>query len=88
MPNIAAIINGHNKIVWKSEEHEHHTKPCICNIKKNCPLSGQYCTEAVVYQATVTNNTAVDIRGTNPEPVQYNNHTASYKNTSKKAPLS
>jgi len=49
MPSIAAIINGHNKRVLKSEEHEHHTKPCNYKIKENCLLSGQYCTEAVVY---------------------------------------
>jgi len=37
MPNIAAIINGHNERVLQSEEQEHHTnilKPFNCKMKK------------------------------------------------------
>jgi len=51
-------------------------------------MSGQCCTEAVVYQATVTNNNYTVIETyvgltQNQSKYRYNNHTASFKNISR-----
>jgi len=61
--------------------------------KKNCPLSGQCCTEAVVYQTTVTNNNSTAVETyvgltQNQFKYRYNKLTDSFKNPVNKTPLS
>ncbi len=59
MPNIKAIIAGHNKhILRKSDTATNPTRQCNCRGGQNaCPVDGQCLTESLIYKAEVTNTT-------------------------------
>ena len=49
LPNMAAIISKHNKIVLQNRADPHRTTPpCNCRNKANCPLEGK-CRESSIY---------------------------------------
>ena len=52
MPNMKAIISGHNKNVLKDRADDDEKK-CNCRIPEECPLEGQCLTKEVMYEATV-----------------------------------
>ena len=59
MPNIKAIIAGHNKhILRKSDTATNPTRQCNCRGGQNaCPVDGQCLKESLIYKAEVTNTT-------------------------------
>ena len=55
MPNINTIIAGHNKKTLSPRKQDTDvTKPCNCQVKANCPVSGTCQRSAIIYKATVT----------------------------------
>ena len=55
MPNMKAIINGHNKKVL-SEKNNQNERLCNCRNSVLCPLNGNCLTPEVMYQATVNSD--------------------------------
>ena len=55
MPNINAIINGHNKKVL-SEKRSQNERSCNCRNPELCPVNGKCLTPEVMYEATVTSD--------------------------------
>ena len=52
MPNMASIINGHNRKILNDEQAEERT--CNCRNPGECPLEGKCLTKEILYEATVT----------------------------------
>ena len=65
MPNVAAVINGHNKMLLEPKRIE---KPCNCRAQPECPLDGRCQTQEFVYEAHVgkENEQKVYIGSTEP----------------------
>ena len=65
MPNVAAVINGHNKMLLEPKRIE---KPCNCRAQPECPLDGRCQAQEVVYEAHVgkENEQKVYIGSTEP----------------------
>ena len=63
MPNMAAIINSHNKKISTTNAGT-KPKPCNCRNKDLCPLNGNCQTPSVIYKAEVT-------EGSTQPPKQY-----------------
>ena len=55
MPNMNAIINGHNKKVL-SEEQNRDERTCNCRNPEHCPVNGHCLTAGVMYEATVNSD--------------------------------
>ena len=53
MPNMAAILSRHNKIVLASKNINVHP-PCNCQCKAECPLNGNCCKKAILYKASIS----------------------------------
>ena len=51
------IIHSHNNKILRQENHQQSNRRCNCINPEVCPVSGECQTKAIVYQATVTNNT-------------------------------
>ena len=56
MPNMKAIINGHNQKVL-SEKPSQSERTCNCRNRQQCPLDGHCLTKEVMYEATVEADT-------------------------------
>lgn len=89
MPNINAIITGHNMKLLKAENATSDTvaKSCNCRNKANCPLNGNCCVSSVVYKASITSNGEVKHYYGCCETsfkTRYSNHLQSFKNPQKK----
>ena len=52
MPNMKAIINGHNKKVLNKKPSQNE-RTCNCRNRELCPLDGHCLTKEVLYEATV-----------------------------------
>ena len=77
-PNMAQIIKAHNsKITNKLTGNK---KPCNCQNKQNCPLSGKCQTPDIVYLAEVSTNSGskLYIGGTEDFKERYGNHKKSF----------
>ena len=55
MPNMNAIINGHNKKVLKEKSNQNE-RSCNCRNPELCPLNGNCLTPEVMYEATVNSD--------------------------------
>lgn len=55
MPNVKAIINGHNKKVL-SERPDVNERLCNCRNPNLCPLNGHCLTPEIMYEANVTSD--------------------------------
>ena len=53
MPNMKAIITGHNKKLLEKESSQ-QSKPCNCKNKDICPLKGFCRQQSVIYQADIS----------------------------------
>ena len=88
LPNMKAIIASHNKNILS---HVPTTRPqqpkeCNCRKKAECPLDGKCLQENVVYQATITTDTATESYvglATNFKE-RYRNHQSSFRHTNKR----
>ena len=57
MPNVAAIINGHNRSILEDNKPD-EGGGCNCRTPANCPLQGECLKKGVMYEATVTSDLA------------------------------
>ena len=55
MPNMKAIINGHNKKVLSNERRQ-NKRACNCRNPELCPVNGECLTSEVMYEATVNSD--------------------------------
>ena len=55
MPNMKAIINGHNKKVLNVENNQ-NLRTCNCRNPELCPVNGSCLTPEVMYEATVNSD--------------------------------
>ena len=79
MPNIAAIISGHNKRQLIQEPPE---KPCNCRKKQECPMEGRCQASHIIYEAHVTSQDELRTYIGSAETTfktRYNNHTMSFR---------
>ena len=57
MPNMAAIISKHNKILLQNRaDPRRTTPPCNCGNKVNCPLEGKCRQSSFIYKASLKSN--------------------------------
>ena len=56
MPNLKAIIAGHNKKILAAQQDNAQAKLCNCRDKSACPVGNNCLKSAVIYRATVTSN--------------------------------
>ena len=55
MPNMAAIISGHNKaLLAQKTEPASTVPPCNCRAKTSCTMKGQCRESSIIYKATLT----------------------------------
>ena len=55
MPNMAAIISRHNKVLLAQRTKPASTvPPCNCRVKTSCPMKGQCCESSIIYKAILT----------------------------------
>ena len=59
MPNMKAIIAGHNKRILAAERSETEEKLCNCRDKAACPVGNACLKSAVIYKASVTSTEGV-----------------------------
>ena len=76
MPNVQLIIYLHNnKQIFKKNEEKKCTqqnkKECNCRSPQNCPVSGKYLTEGIVYQATATRHDNNTKKATSDFPIAH-----------------
>ena len=92
MPNIASIINKHNKKLLRQAAPNNNTnnsRKCNCRVKANCPMKGHCLESNIIYQATVTNTTNnkretyIGLTGTDFK-TRYNNHMHSFRHVRNK----
>ena len=57
MPNVAAIISGHNKRILRKAQKPEEQRKCSCPRKIPCPLNGECLTSHTVYEAEVNTDT-------------------------------
>ena len=85
MPNIDAIISGHNKKVKRKTDNEDETGPRTCNCRggeQSCPMKGQCLQSSIIYKAAVrTTNKEIYYIGQagNTFKERYNNHQSSMR---------
>ena len=83
MPNMAAIISRHNKIVLSNNTTANSTTPpCNCRNKINCPLEGKCRESSIVYKACLlSGNAANNYYGCceTEFKTRFNNHNQSFK---------
>ena len=57
MPNLKAIIQGHNRKLLENNNSDLPDETCNCRNKKDCPLEGANCRqENIIYKATVSSS--------------------------------
>ena len=86
-PKMANILAAHNKRLLKSHNGKSESKPCNCRYNLSCPLNGNCCNMAIVYQATVqTNDQSKNYFGLceTEFKTRYYNHNHSYNSDSKR----
>ena len=86
MPNMKAIITGHNKKLLKKESSQ-KSKLCNCKNKDICPLKGTCRQQSIIYQADISHGNAIEsyIGCSETEfKSRYYNHMQSFKNIKKK----
>lgn len=94
MPNIQAIIKGHNNNILKKYENKDNIstsnkKYCNCRNRDDCPLTGDCQNKGLIYQATVTSADNDNIKETyvglteNSFKTRYYNHKTSFNNKNK-----
>ena len=86
MPNMKAIITGHNKKLLEKESSQ-QPKPCNCKNKNFCPLKGSCRQQSVIYQADTSHgNTIESYIGCSETEFKsrYYNHIQSFKNIKKR----
>ena len=79
--NVGNIIKQHNSKVL-SKANDNNNRKCNCRSKPNCPLSGEYLTQCLVYKATsTTSSNSFAYYGTSEGEFKsrYNNHTKSFR---------
>ena len=59
MPNMKAIITGHNKKVVEKESSQ-QSKPCNCKNKDICPLKGSCRQQSVIYQSDISHKNTTE----------------------------
>ena len=83
MPNMAAIISRHNKIVLSNKTTANSTTPpCNCRNKVSCPLEGKCRESSIVYKAClISGNAANNYYGCCETEFTacFNNHNQSFK---------
>ena len=83
MPNMAAIISRHNKIVLSNKTTANSTTPpCNCRNKISCPLEGKCRESSIVYKACLlSGNAANNYYGCceTEFKTRFNNHNQSFK---------
>ena len=87
MPNMKAIITGHNKKLLEKENSQ-QSKPCNCKNKDICPLKGSCRQQSVIYQADISHgNTIESYIGCSETKFKsrYYNHIQSFKNIKRNA---
>ena len=82
MPNMASIINGHNKQIISPPDADKH---CNCRKKNECPLEGKCQAASVVYEAAVSgpgeDAGRIYIGASEPPfKLRYANHLSSFRN--------
>ena len=50
---MANILTAHYKRLLNFHNGKSESKPCNCRYKPSCPLNGNHCDKAIVYQTTV-----------------------------------
>ena len=89
MPNMKAIITGHNKKLLEKESSQ-QPKPCNYKNKNICPLKGSCQQQSVIYQADISHgNTTESYIGCSETEFKsrYYNHVQSFKNIKKRNAL-
>ena len=89
MPNTKSIIASHNKTILSNctaTSAADHVKECNCREKDQCPLEGQYLTNNIVYQATVTTGITTEtyVRLATNFKGRYRNHTTLFSTGKKR----
>ena len=82
LPNIEAIISGHNKRLLNTNDNTSNTPPCNCRGGiRNCPLEGKCQINSVVYKAEVSHEDkkATYIGAATNFKERYRNHILSFK---------
>ena len=73
MPNVAQLIDGHNKAMLKNagiaQPRQDEEKKSNCRKKEECPLDGECLVNEVVYQATVKTRHKGNIHRSHSKPV-------------------
>ena len=86
LPSMERIIHSHNNRILKQNTNQPtNNRNCNCTNPQSCPLSGECLSKAIVYQATVTNNTNnnqetyIGMTSTSFK-LRYSNHILSFNN--------
>ena len=82
LPNIEAIISGHNKRLLNTNDNTSNTPPCNCRGgTRTCPLEGKCQINSVVYKAEVSHKDkkATYIGAATNFKERYRNHILSFK---------
>ena len=84
MPNMKSIISSHNKhVLSNANSPTPQPDTCNCRKKSDCPLEGKCLQTNVIYQATVTTETATETYvglATNFKE-RYRNHKTSFRHS-------
>ena len=87
MPNMKSIISSHNKhVLSNANAPTPQPDTCNCRKKSDCPLEGKCLQTNVIYQATVTTETATEIYvglATNFKE-HYRNHKTSFRHSKRR----
>ena len=86
MPNMKAIITGHNKKLLEKESSQ-QSKPCNCKNKDICPLKGSCRQQSVIYQADISHGNTIEsyiVCSETEFKSRYYNHIQSFKNIKKR----
>ena len=85
MPNMKAILTGHNKKLLKKKSSQ-QSKPSNCKNKDICPLKGSHRKQSIIYQGDISHgNTTESYIGCSKTEFkfQYCNHMQSFKTKKK-----
>jgi hypothetical protein len=88
MPNMEAIISGHNRKLLNVPAP--HQERRMCNCRKGpttCPLEGKCLTQSIIYQADVTEDTKTSTYiglASNTFKERFTNHQSSFKHQNQK----
>ena len=87
MPNMKSIISSHNKhVLSNANAPTPQPDTCNCRKKSDCPLEGKCLQTNVIYQATVTTETATETYvglATNFKE-RYRNHKTSFRHSKRR----